>query len=129
MDKEQLETFLSLVTYKNFTKSADMLYVAQSTVSDRLRSLEQELGKSLFTRTNKGVNLTPSGFVFITYTKRFIELFEESKKELALEGQYIDRLVLGGPSSALNYIYRDALSTFAAENRNVSLELKTHSSE
>lgn len=36
---------------------------------------------------------------------------------------------MGGPSSAWNYIYRDALSTFAVENRNVSLELKTHSSE
>lgn len=129
MDKEQLDTFLSLVNYKNFTKSAEMLHVAQSTVSARLKSLELELGKTLLRRTNKGVELTPSGLIFLPYAKRIIELFAESKKELALDGQYIDRLVLGGPSSAWNYIYRDALSTFAVENRNVSLELKTHSSE
>ncbi|TQS75120.1 LysR family transcriptional regulator [Ornithinibacillus gellani] len=129
MDKEQLDTFLSLVIYKNFTKSAEMLHVAQSTVSARLKSLEQELGKPLLKRTKKSVELTPSGFIFLTYAKRIIELFEESKKELALDGQYTERFVLGGPSSAWNYIFRDALSTFAMENRNVSLELKTHSSE
>lgn len=129
MDKEQLDTFLSLVNYKNFTKSAEMLHVAQSTVSARLKSIELELGKTLLRRTNKGVELTPSGLIFLPYAKRIVELFAESKKELALDGQYIDRLVLGGPSSAWNYIYRNALSTFAMENRNVSLELKTHSSE
>lgn len=96
MDKEQLDTFLSLVNYKNFTKSAEMLHVAQSTVSARLKSLELELGKTLLRRTNKGVELTPSGLIFLPYAKRIIELFAESKKELALDGQYIDRLVLGG---------------------------------
>lgn len=129
MDKEQLVTFLALVTYKNFTKSAEMLHVAQSTVSARLKSLEIELGKTLIRRTNKGVELTHSGFTLLPYAKRMLELFEESKKELSLEGQCIDRLVLGGPSSAWNYIFGNALSTFAFENRNVSLDLKTHSSE
>ena len=129
MDREQIDTFLTLVTYKNFTKTAEMLHVAQSTVSARLKSLEMELGKTLLERTNKGVELTHAGYTFLPYAKRMFELFEESRKELSLEGQYIDRLVLGGPSSAWNYIFGDALSTFAVENSNVSLELKTHSSE
>src|SRR5699024_12399752 len=38
-------------------------------------------------------------------------------------------LVLGGPSSAWNYIYREVLSDFAINNQQMSLELKTHSSE
>ena len=80
MDKEQLDTFLSLVSYKNFTKSAEMLHVAQSTVSARLKNLEQELGSSLLKRTNKGVELTSSGFIFLPYAKRISELWEESKK-------------------------------------------------
>lgn len=129
MNKEYLETFLSLVTYKNFTKSAEMLHVAQSTVSSRLKSLERELGKKLFIRTNTGVELTPAGLTFLPYAKRIIELFDESKKELALDEQYTERLVLGGPSSAWNYIYREVLSRFAINNKQVSLELKTHSSE
>lgn len=129
MDKDRLETFLSLVTYKNFTKSAEMLHVAQSTVSSRLKGLEHELGKELFKRTNTGVELTPSGLIFLPYAKRIIELFDESQKELALDNQYADRLVLGGPSSAWNYIYREVLSDFSISNQHVSLELKTHSSE
>jgi DNA-binding transcriptional LysR family regulator len=129
MNKEQLETFLSLVTYKNFTKSAEMLHVAQSTVSSRLKGLEDELGKQLFKRTNTGVELTPSGLTFWPYAKRIMELLNESKKELASDSQYTDRLVLGGPSSAWNYIYRDVLSDFSINHQQVSLELKTHSSE
>ncbi len=129
LDEEQLTTFLTLVTYKNFTKTAEMLHLAQSTVSTRLRSLEEELGKTLFNRNNKEVELTPSGQTFLPYAKRIVELIQESKKELSLEGQFVDRLVLGGPSSAWNYIFRNALTTFASQNRNVSLELKTHSSE
>jgi len=124
MDKDRLETFLSLVTYKNFTKSAEMLHVAQSTVSSRLKGLEHELGKELFKRTNTGVELTPSGLTFLPYAKRIIELFDESQKELALDNQYADRLVLGGPSSAWNYIYREVLSDFSISNQHVSLELK-----
>ena len=57
-----------------------MLHVAQSTVSSRLKSLEYELGKILFKRTNTGVELTPAGLTFLPYAKRIIELFDESQK-------------------------------------------------
>ena len=43
MDFKQIETFLTIAKYKSFTKSSEVLYVSQSTVSNRLRSLEEEL--------------------------------------------------------------------------------------
>jgi DNA-binding transcriptional LysR family regulator len=129
IDREQIQTFITLVTYKNFTKSAEMLHVAQSTISARLRNLESDIGKTLFNRTNRGVQLTTAGHTFLPYAKRLYELFEEGKKKVSSNDYFSERLVVGGPSSAWNYIFGDALSTFTSLHRDVALELKTHSSE
>jgi DNA-binding transcriptional LysR family regulator len=129
MDREQIETFITLVTYKNFTKSAEMLHVAQSTISARLKNLEIDIGKKLFNRTNRGVQLTTAGHTFLPYAKRLNALFEESRKKVSSKDHFSERLVLGGPSSAWNYIFGNALSTFTSTHRDVALELKTHSSE
>ena len=53
MDTQQLQTFVTLAEYRNFTKTADALFVAQSTVTNRIAELEREVGKQLFDR-NKG---------------------------------------------------------------------------
>ncbi len=106
-----------------------MLHVAQSTISARLKNLETDIGKTLFNRTNRGVQLTTAGHTFLPYAKRLYELFEESKKKVSSNDHFSERLVVGGPSSAWNYIFGDALSTFTSLHRDVALELKTHSSE
>ena len=64
MNLAEIETFLTIVNTKSITKTADLLFLSQPTVSHRLTSLENELGFSLVIR-NKGhkqVELTPNGF-------------------------------------------------------------------
>ena len=53
MDTTTLRTFIALAQIKNFTKTAQQLFVAQSTVTNRIRDLETELGKSLFVRNHR----------------------------------------------------------------------------
>ena len=53
MDTNTLRTFIALAQIKNFTKTAQQLFVAQSTVTNRIHDLETELGKELFVRTHK----------------------------------------------------------------------------
>ena len=63
MNLAEIETFLTIVNTKSITKTADLLFLSQPTVSHRLTSLENELGFSLVIR-NKGhkqVELTPKG--------------------------------------------------------------------
>ena len=63
MDFKQIETFFTIAKYKSFTKSSEVLFVSLSTVSNRLRSLEEELDLVLVTR-KKGmstVTLTEKG--------------------------------------------------------------------
>lgn len=58
MDYELLKTFICLANFKNFTKTAEQLHVVQSTITSRIKHLEDNVGKSLFIRTNKNVVLT-----------------------------------------------------------------------
>lgn len=74
MDTTTLRTFITLAEIKNFTKTAQQLFVAQSTVTNRIRDLETELGVALFIRNHKQVDLTPAGLKFLEYAQRFIEL-------------------------------------------------------
>lgn len=59
----QIQCFLSVAEYLNFTEAANHLFVAQSSLSRNISNLETELGMTLFTRTKKYVRLTPSGAV------------------------------------------------------------------
>lgn len=48
MDTRQLEYFVAVADELNFTRAAERVYAAQSTVSAGIRSLERELGAALF---------------------------------------------------------------------------------
>lgn len=95
MDTQNLRTFLVLAEIKNFTQTADQLFVAQSTVTNRIAELERQLGKKLFYRDNKTVALTPEGSLFLTYAKRMIDLEETSIKEMNAIKQYEHSLRIG----------------------------------
>ena len=74
MDLENLKTFLTLSKLKNFTQTANEHFVVQSTVTNRIMELEKELGKKLFIRDKKSVELTEAGKHLIPYAKRMIEI-------------------------------------------------------
>lgn len=71
MDIESLKTFIVLSNVKNYTRAANQLFVAQSTVTNRINELEKELNISLFSRNNRRVELTMEGdqFSFICCKK------------------------------------------------------------
>lgn len=88
MDTETLRTFVALSSYRNYTKTADALFVAQSTVTNRILELEKEVGHPLLARTKRSVTLTPEGELFLSYAKRIIEMEETSIRELNTMHKY-----------------------------------------
>lgn len=88
MDTETLRTFITLSQYRNYTKTADALFVAQSTVTNRILELEKEIGQPLFTRTKRSVTLTREGELFLSYAKRMVEMEEASIRELNSLNKY-----------------------------------------
>ena len=74
MDIESMRTFLILSETGSFTKTSQMMFVAQSTVSNRINELERELKVKLFERTNRKVELTYQGEKFRSYVQKVLDL-------------------------------------------------------
>lgn len=76
-----IEVFLAIVRAQSISRAAEMLNLAQSTTSKRLKVLEQELGTSLIERGKglKSIHLTPAGEAFIELAERWDLLLHETQ--------------------------------------------------
>jgi len=92
MKIEHLETFLDLIETRNFQRTAERLNITQSTVSSRVRSLEEAIGASLFTRGRSGAELTPEGRKFENYALNIRLCWNLARQELGLPAGYENRL-------------------------------------
>ena len=63
-----------LVKLKNFTRVAERLFIAQSTVTNRIAELEREMEVRLLRRDTRNVALTEEGKTFYDYAKRIVEM-------------------------------------------------------
>ena len=94
MDTVLVKTFLEVVSCNSFANAAERLYVSQSAVSLRIKSLEEQLGRPVFSRSKSGVKLTPAGQQLIRYANSFLQIWEEAKQQVAVPEQYEDVLVI-----------------------------------
>jgi DNA-binding transcriptional LysR family regulator len=74
----QIEYFLAVAKYLNFTEAAKSLYVSQPSLSKQIAVLEQEVGVPLFLRTRRNVHLTPAGTVLFKELRGITGLIEGS---------------------------------------------------
>jgi DNA-binding transcriptional LysR family regulator len=84
MDIELARTFIEIVSTGSFIKAADRLHVAQTTVSARVRLLEEQLGRQLFVRNKAGASLTPAGEQFLRFAPTFVQLCQRQKQPVAV---------------------------------------------
>jgi DNA-binding transcriptional LysR family regulator len=96
MDVELARTFLAIVSTGSFAKAADRLNVAQTTVSARIRALEQKLGRKLFVRNKAGASLTASGEKFLRYAPIFVQLWHRALNQVAAPPGQRSALAVGG---------------------------------
>ena len=74
MDFRQLEAFVNVARYRNFSRAGKALFLSQPTISLHVSNLEKELNTALFDRTSKEVNLTPAGVEFLNYALDMINM-------------------------------------------------------
>ncbi|HSH42619.1 MAG TPA: LysR family transcriptional regulator [Arenicellales bacterium] len=96
MDTELARTFLTVVAAGNFIKAAARLHVTQSTVSARIRLLEEHLGCTLFVRNKGGTTLTPSGRLFQRHAAALVRTIEQARQEVGIPPSYESTLTVGG---------------------------------
>ncbi|WP_354487920.1 LysR family transcriptional regulator [Mesorhizobium robiniae] len=79
MHPRLLKTFLAVARCRNITRAAEEIHLAQSSVSDQIQTLENELGTVLFTRSKQGLQLTPAGTTLMPYAQGILMLAEEAR--------------------------------------------------
>ncbi|WP_322921613.1 LysR family transcriptional regulator [Nocardioides renjunii] len=75
MERRQLEFFLAIAEAGSFTRAAQVLHIAQPSLSHSMRTLEAELGSPLFERHGRGVRLTASGEALLGPARRTVRSF------------------------------------------------------
>ena len=80
MNEDQLTAFITVARHRSLSRAASELDLGQPTISDRLRSLERELGAPLVQRQGRGVGLTPEGEAFLSYAQRTLDVMKQGKE-------------------------------------------------
>jgi DNA-binding transcriptional LysR family regulator len=121
MQVELARTFLEVVTTGSFVAAAGRLHVTQSTVSTRIRALEQELGRPLFVRNKAGAVLTPAGMQFQRHAIALIRLWEQARQDANVPSGHTALLRIGGEAGLWNRLLYKWVPWMRANARNVAL--------
>lgn len=84
MDVDLAHTFLAVAETGTFSAAGERLNVTQSTVSARVRELERQLGRRLFTRSKAGAQPTSEGERFRRHAEAFVALWRAARDDIAL---------------------------------------------
>ncbi len=112
MEFRELKTFQVVASLLSFNNAANVLHLAQSTVSAQIRSLENSLGKELFLRAGKSISLTAAGVQLLNYTQRLINIEKEIESVLGNLNDRYGTLIIKTPQSVSSYIMPDVIKEF-----------------
>ncbi len=125
MEMHQLAYFESVSRHLHFTRAAEELNVAQPSVSQQIRKLENELGAPLFHRMKRHVALTEAGKTFLPHARAVLQRLEEARLEVQeLSGLRKGRLAVGAPPSVGTHLLPKALAVFSRRHPGIALSFR-----
>lgn len=124
----EIETFLAILRYGNFTEAAKSLYISQSTLSHRLVELEKKVGVKLIYRERGGKNLvlTNYGKQFLLIAKRWETLMQDTE-QIRLQPDSLS-LTIGAVDTFHNFILPPLFQALGEHTPQINLNLKTYNS-
>ena len=124
---ELYKLFYNVAKNKNITKTANELMMSQPGVSKAIKTLEEQLGCSLFVRSKSGVSLTEEGKVFYDEIKSAIEIIDNAEQKL-LEMLNLDYGFLNiGISNTLTQKYLlPYIEKFYEKYPNINIKIHTN---
>ena len=99
MKIDHIRTFLEISDCGNFNRAAENLNVTQSTVSARIKAMEERFGRVLFTRGHSGVELTSAGQHFRQYALNIQRLWQQAQQRVSLPENFSHAIGLGSQVS------------------------------
>ena len=117
MEFKQLQSFVTVVQQKSFTKAAAQLYISQPTISTHIYQLEEELHTKLILRTTKSISITPKGRELYGYAMNILELKQRMLETCSVESKRI--IHLGASTIPSAYILPQLLPEFGKEHEDI----------
>jgi LysR family transcriptional regulator, flagellar master operon regulator len=99
MDISLARTFLMVAETGSFIEAARKMNITQSTVSARIKGLEELFGRPLFERSRSGAELTGAGEQFQKHALALVRVWQNAQLEVGLSGPYRDHLAVGAPAT------------------------------
>ncbi|MBI5948397.1 MAG: LysR family transcriptional regulator [Chloroflexi bacterium] len=131
MELAQLDAFIAAADCGSFSRAADILNVAQPSLSNRIQALEREVGQTLFERMGRGVKLTDSGRAFLPYAQRVLRTLQDGLTVLegTREGT-AGQLMIGTAPAVGTYVLPRLLKIYCDNRKGVDVLVRTgHSDE
>ncbi|XRG80360.1 LysR family transcriptional regulator [Rossellomorea sp. GAMAL-10_SWC] len=128
MESQDLWIFKHVAELQSVSKAAEKLGYVQPNVSQRIKSLEVELGVKLFMRNNRGVTLTEEGKVLLEYTNQIVLLMDEAKS-LINPKKWRESLTIGAPQTISAVRIPQLFSSFLKEHKNIDVKVRTCDNE
>lgn len=125
MELRQLRYFVAVAEERHFTRAAKSLHVAQSGLSASIRSLERELGASLFRRNTRQVQLTAAGQALLVEARRALAATDAAREAVAAVQGLLRGSLAIGTLQCLHVVHLpNVLRGFLAEHPGLDIRLR-----
>jgi DNA-binding transcriptional LysR family regulator len=127
LDLDLLRSFVSVVDSGGFTRAGERVHRTQSTVSQQIKRLEEDVGQPLLIRNGKDVTPTEAGERLLSYARRLLALAEEARDVVAHKTPE-GAVKLGIPEDFAAYRLAKLLASFSRAHPNLRLDVRAYQS-
>ena len=129
MNSSEIEAFLAVVRSGNISKASKQLFISQSTISQRIKTLETKLDVRLIERSKgiTSIKLSNEGEKFYKIALQWEQLMTDSK--MLKQKQYVQNISIAGVDSIVNFVLNDVFRNIVKENPSISYFFRTHQSD
>lgn len=110
MEIRVLQYFLAIAREQSISGAAEFLHISQPTLSRQIRDMEEELGKQLFIRGNRKIELTEEGMLLRRRAEEIVNLTKKTEKEIMNTNLNVtgDIYIGAGETAAIEYVAKAA---------------------
>jgi DNA-binding transcriptional LysR family regulator len=127
LDLELLRSFVSVVDAGGFTRAGERVHRTQSTVSQQIKRLEDDIGRPLLNRSGRDVTPTEAGERLLSYARRLLALAEEARDVLTRPG-HEGAVRLGVPEDFAAHRLAKLLAAFSRSHPGLRLDVRADQS-
>ena len=121
---ELYRIFYIVAKHKHMTKASEELHISQPAISQSIKKLEEQLGGTLFLRSNKGMELTEEGKMFYDYVKGALELINNAENEFtSFKDLSKGEIKIGCSTTLTKLVLLDALKFFHSDYPNINVDI------